>query len=88
MQKCDKDCYPICDFCIYFKNGLELRGWNIEDGYCKYHKKETNIIQVCEDFKCYTTGNIFQKINGWFIINIKIPIKRKIYNYKDKFKND
>lgn len=51
---CDIDCYPICDFCIYFRfNGNEI-GAYLNEGECAHpaHPHPEDPSGGCGDFHC------------------------------------
>ena len=54
---CNKNCLPVCDFCIYFD------WWDIEErkegnyeGTCKKHNQSKDAGSHCEDFICINVG--------------------------------
>jgi len=71
MQKCSKDCQPVCDFCRFFP-----RGGRLDTGYCSLNKKEVNRTFMCDDFCCmnvkqnYDFSKLLLGLEGkWVIIS-------------------
>jgi len=53
---CSKECEEIgviCDFCKYYKFGVDDNGYFVGDGWCKLHKKRYDIEYGCNDFICH-----------------------------------
>jgi len=68
MIKCSEDCQPICDFCLYFRNGILIRGADIEDGWCKRHRRKQALCGACSDFYCYTASPWFLRVYYWIFV--------------------
>jgi hypothetical protein len=78
MLKCKNFCEPICDFCLYFRNGIDLDREETGDGYCLKHFEDKDSLNVCKDFCCFTVG--YKENLGMFIRHrIVIWIRRLKY---------
>jgi hypothetical protein len=62
MVKCDDSCHPICDFCAHFLSGIQIRGRDIENGFCIKHKRRQDILRMCDDFHCFASLSFVETI--------------------------
>jgi len=77
MKKCSDDCYPICDFCYYFRNGIELGRDSIENGFCNKHKRNRKLCDSCNYFTCTLCVNIFKRLLHKITIYFLLKFNRR-----------
>jgi len=56
MKLCDNGCYPLCDFCVFYRdNVMNDCGELSEDGDCILYGKETyaSAGYECDGFRCF-----------------------------------
>jgi hypothetical protein len=58
-KQCNED-IVCCDFCRMFNYNGDKEGIYLGNGYCVYHEKRTEPIDVCNDFIC-----MFYKMDGY-----------------------
>ncbi len=52
MKFCDKECFPICDFCKFFDFNGDENGTYINLGCCNFHKENRDPTSQCDEFIC------------------------------------
>jgi hypothetical protein len=52
MKKCNEDCIPVCDFCLYYEFNADDEGAYTGDGWCSYNKKAVEPYDMCKYFYC------------------------------------
>lgn len=53
MQKCNDECSPACDFCIYYEFNGDEDGAYTGNGHCVKHEIQSDPGYYCEDFHCF-----------------------------------
>lgn len=64
MKKCNKGCYPICDYCKFYEFNPDRDGGYIGLGYCTKYKMGKDPCSVCNGFECIFVENITEKIKA------------------------
>ena len=54
MRKCSDDCYPICDFCKYYRFNGDECGCYIGEGFCNLCQEPRDPWEGCDDFYCFS----------------------------------
>lgn len=53
---CSADCEatgPVCDFCTHYDFNGSPTGVYLGNGWCRFHKKQSEPEQGCDDFQCF-----------------------------------